>query len=64
MERRTELGLDDCLHILECLRRHLVAQFLEFANQLLGEQALTAADDLAELDVGRTESFGRDAQPS
>ncbi len=43
--------------------RHLVAALLELGDQLLGEQALAAGDDLAELDVGRAEVLGRDAQP-
>ena len=64
IERGAQLGLDDCLHVVERLGRHLVPQLLELADQLLGEQPFTAADDLAELDVGGTESFGRHPKPS
>ena len=42
--------------------RHLVAQQLELVDQLVGEEALAAGDDLAELHVARTEPFEREPQ--
>ena len=50
-------------HDVEGLGRHLVAALLELVDQLLGEEALARGDDLAELDVGRAEALGGDAQP-
>ena len=41
----------------------LVAQQLELAHQLLGEEALARGDDLAELDVRRAEVLGRVPEP-
>jgi hypothetical protein len=40
---------------VERLGGHLVAAELELADELGGEQALAARDDLAELDVGGPE---------
>ena len=44
------------------LGRHLVAALLALVDQLLGEEALARRDDLGELDVGRAEVLGGDAQ--
>ena len=55
VERAAELELDHAAHVVERLGRHPVAQQLELGDQLLGEQAFAARDDLAELDVGRAE---------
>ena len=63
LERAAEVDLDDRADVGERLGRHLVAQQLELGDQLVGEQALAAGDDLAELDVGRAEPLERGAQP-
>ena len=57
-ERRSEVGLDDSANEVERLGRHLVTAGDEFLHQLGGEDALAAGDDLAQLDVGRTERLG------
>ena len=57
-EGRSEVGLDDSTNEVKRLSRHLVATGDEFLHQLGGEDALAAGDDLAQLDVGRTESLG------
>ncbi len=59
---RAQLGLDHGAHGRPRLGRHLVAALLELADQLLGEEPFAAGDDLAELDVGRAEVLGGDAQ--
>ena len=61
-EGPAELRLDDGADLVPRLGRDLVAALLELGDQLLGEQALAARDDLAELDVGRPELLGGDAQ--
>src|SRR5262249_3662228 len=61
-ERPTELGLDDRADRLPALGRYLVAALLELGDQLLGEEPVTAGDDLTELDVGGAEPLGCDAQ--
>ena len=61
---RAQLRLHDGPHVLERLGRHLVAELLELTDQFLGKQPFTAADDLSELDVGRTQPLGRDSQTS
>ena len=38
LERAAEVDLDDGPHVVERLRRHLVAQELELRDQLVGEQ--------------------------
>ena len=60
--RRAEVGLDHQAHRVERLGGHLVAAQLELGDQLLGEQALAAGDDLPELDVRRPEALGGGAQ--
>ena len=55
LERAAEVDLDDGPDVLERLGRHLVAQLLELGDQLVGEEALAARDDLAELHVARAE---------
>ena len=64
LDPAAEVGLDHRADGVERLGRHLVAAQLELADQLLGEQALAAGDDLAELDVRRTEVLGGVAQPA
>ncbi len=64
LEGSSELALDGGPDRAERFRGHLVAALLELAHQLFGEQALTRGDDLAELDVRRSEVFGGDAQPA
>ena len=64
LERAAEVGLDHLTHDLERLGRYVIAQELELRNQLFRKHALTARDDLAELDVGGPEVFGRGPQPS
>jgi hypothetical protein len=55
-----EVLLDRGPHGVERLRLDLVAALLELRDQLIGEQALAGGDDLAELDVARSERLGRD----
>ena len=62
LERAAEVLLDDPAHVGERLGRHPVAAALELVDQLVGEDALAGGDDLAELDVGRAEGLGRDAE--
>ena len=57
-ERRSEVGLDDSTNEVKRLSRHLVPAGDKFLHQLGGEDALAAGDDLAQLDVGRTECLG------
>ena len=57
-ERRSEVGLDDSTNEVKRLSRHLVPAGDKFLHQLGGEDALAAGDDLAQLDVGRTERLG------
>ena len=64
LERPTEVLLDHAAHDAERLRRHLVAAALELGDQLLGEDALAGADDLAELDVGGPEPLGGQPEPA
>ena len=64
LERPTEVVFDDGAHGGEGLRRDAVAQLAELGNELLGEDALARAEDLAELDVGRTQRAERLLQPS
>ena len=61
LERAAEVDLDDGAHVGERLGRHLVAEQLELGDQLVGEQALAAGDDLAELHVARAEALERPA---
>ena len=56
LDRTAELDLDDGTHILERLGRDLVAEQLELVDELVGEEALAAGDDLAELHVARPET--------
>ena len=63
VERPAEVGLDDRPDGLERLGRDPVAEQLELADQLLGEDALAGGEDLAELDVGGTEPLEGLAQP-
>ena len=62
LERRTEIGLDGLADRVERFGRHLVAQQAELEHELLGEDALARADDLAELDVRGAKAFERLAQ--
>ena len=64
VERAAELHLDDPPDRVERLGRHAVAQQLELGDELGREQPLAARDDLAELDVGRSELPEGDAQPA
>ena len=53
-----QLLLDDPLHHVPRLGRHLVAALLELGDDLLGEDALARREDLPELDVGGAEGLG------
>ena len=64
VERAAEVELHDPAHDVERLGRHAVAQQLELGDQLLGEEAFAARDDLAELDVGRAERREGVAEPA
>ncbi len=64
LERTAEVDLHHCPHVGERLGRHLIAQQLELVDQLVGEEALAAGDDLAELHVARTEPFEGQPQPT
>ena len=64
LEGAAEVDLDHGPHVGERLGRHLVAEELELGDQLVGEEALAARDDLAELDVARAEALERHAQPA
>ena len=64
VEGAAELELDDAAHVVERLGRHAVAEQLELGDELFGEQALAARDDLAELDVGGPEVPEREPQPA
>ena len=56
-ERTGQLGLENRPHVLERLGRHLVAKQLELRDHLFGEDPFARGENLAELDVGRTESL-------
>ena len=62
-EGTTEFLLDGAANRRERLGRDPVAQQAELGDQLLGEDAFARGDDLAELDVGRTESLEGRPQP-
>ncbi len=64
LEGGAEVGLDHLPHDRERLGRDLVAAALELLDQLGREEALAGGDDLAELDVGRAERLGGEAQPA
>ena len=61
VQRTPEILLDRRPHRLERFGLHLVAALLELRDQLAGEQPFAGGDDLAELDVARSERFGGDA---
>ena len=63
LDGSAEVALDDGPDRCERLGRDVVTQQLELADQLLGEQPLTARDDLAELHVARSEPLERAAKP-
>ncbi len=63
-ERTPEVDFDDGADVGERFGRHLVAQELELRDQLVGEQAFAARDDLAELHVARAEALERATEPS
>ena len=56
LDRTAELDLDDGTHVVEELRRDLVAEQLELVDELVGEEALDGRDDLAELHVAGPET--------
>ena len=64
LERAAEVLLDDAANGVERFRRHLVAAGLELVDQLVGKQTAARGDDLAELDVGRSEPFEGTPQPA
>ncbi len=61
-ERATEILFDRAPDGGERLGRDPVAQQPELVDELLGEDALTGGEDLAELDVGRPEALEGRAQ--
>ena len=63
VERTTQLGFHDRAHIGKRLRGDLIAELLELADELLREQAVATRNDLAQLDVGGSETFEAPAQP-
>ena len=62
LEGAAEIGLDALAHGCEGLSRDPVAQQLELADELGREDPLARGEDLAELDVGRTEPLEREAE--
>ena len=63
LERLAEVTLDDGTHGFERLGGDLVAQHSELVDELLGEDALTRRQDLAQLDVGGAVLLELLAQP-
>jgi len=56
-EPGSEVFFDNASHVVERLRRHLIAAALELFHEFGGEESFAARDDLRELDVRRTESL-------
>ena len=62
-EGRAEVFFDGPTHHGERLRWHAVAELAELRDEFTGEDPLAGADDLAHLDVGRSELAEGDPQP-
>ena len=62
VERAPEVLLDDPPHRAEGLCRHMVAQQPELGHELLGKEALSRREDLAQLDVRRAKALEGSAQ--
>ena len=62
VERAAQVLFDRLADHVERLRLDLIAQLLEFVDQLVGEQAFAGRQDLPQLDVRRPERLGRLAQ--
>ena len=59
LERNAEVFFDHRADGVEWLGRHLIAALLELLHELRRKDAFATRDDLAELDVGRSEPLGR-----
>ena len=58
LQRNAEIFLDNLAHVFERFCRNLITALLELCDQFDGKDSLATGDDLAKLDVRRTEPFG------